>query len=113
NRYHTVVIGTQKWMIEDLKTTRYRNGDLIDTTTRVELRPGDEIAPKYQWADSGNDGNIATYGRLYTWYAITDNRNVCPTDWHVPTDAEWTTLVNFLGGASIAGGKLKAVSSTR
>ena len=113
NIYHSVVIGTQTWMVEDLKTTRYRNGDLIDTTNRVELRPEEEITPKYQWADSGTDGNMATYGRLYTWYAITDNRNVCPSDWHVPTDAEWTTLVNFLGGANIAGGKLKGDSTTR
>jgi uncharacterized protein (TIGR02145 family) len=113
NLYHTIVIGKQTWMTEDLKTARYRNGDPIGTTNSIELKPGNENAPKYQWADSDNEGNIANYGRLYTWYAITDNRNVCPTGWHVPTDSEWTTLVNFLGGDSVAGGKLKEVGTIR
>jgi uncharacterized protein (TIGR02145 family) len=51
--------------------------------------------------------HVATYGRLYTWYAVTDNRNVCPAGWHIPTDAEWTTLIDYLGGSTVGGGKLK------
>jgi uncharacterized protein (TIGR02145 family) len=56
--------------------------------------------------------NVAAYGRLYTWYAVTDSRNVCPTGWHVPTDAEWSTLTTWLGGESVAGGKLKETGTT-
>ena len=112
NVYNTVTIGTQVWMAENLKTTKYRNGDLIGTTTPATLDISGESYTKYQWAYDGNESNVATYGRLYTWYAVTDTRNVCPTGWHVPTDAEWTTLTTFLGGESVAGGKLKETGTT-
>jgi len=112
NVYTSVTIGTQVWMVENLKTTRYRNGDLIGTTTPATLDISLESTPKYQWAYDGNESNVATYGRLYTWYAVTDSRNVCPTSWHVPTDAEWTTLTTYLGGDSVAGGKLKETGTT-
>jgi uncharacterized protein (TIGR02145 family) len=112
NLYNTVVIGTQIWMAENLKTTKYLNGDLIGTTTPSTLNISGESEPKYQWAYDGNESNVATYGRLYTWYAVTDSRNVCPTGWHVSTDAEWTTLINYLGGESVAGGKLKETGFT-
>jgi uncharacterized protein (TIGR02145 family) len=106
-RYNTIKIGTQVWMKENLKTTKYRNGDLIGTTTPATKDISGETSPKYQWAYGGNENNVATYGRLYTWYAVTDKRNICPTGWHVPTDEELTTLITYLGGAGIAGGKLK------
>jgi uncharacterized protein (TIGR02145 family) len=96
NVYTSVTIGTQVWMVENLKTTKYRNGDLIGTTTPATLDISTEATPKYQWAYEGNESNVNTYGRLYTWYAVTDSRNVCPTGWHVPTDAEWTTLTDYL-----------------
>src|SRR5262245_32163336 len=96
NVYHTVNIGTQVWMLENLKTTKYRNGDLIETTTPATLDITSESTPKYQWAYNGEENNAATYGRLYTWYAATESRNVCPSGWHVPSDVEWTTLSNFL-----------------
>jgi uncharacterized protein (TIGR02145 family) len=96
NIYNAVTIGTQTWMAENLKTTKYQNGDLIGTTTPASLNIQSENTPKYQWAQDGNESNVATYGRLYTWYAITDSRNVCPTGWHISTDAEWTTLTNYL-----------------
>ncbi|MCX6329301.1 MAG: fibrobacter succinogenes major paralogous domain-containing protein [Bacteroidia bacterium] len=107
NTYKTIQIDTQTWMAENLKTTKYRNGDLIGTTTPVTLDISGESTPKYQWAYGGNENNVATYGRLYTWYAANDSCSVCPTGWHVPTDEEWTTLITYLGGESIAGGKLK------
>jgi uncharacterized protein (TIGR02145 family) len=112
NVYKTAAIGTQVWMAENLKTTKYRNGDNIGTTTPATLSIYGETTPKYQWAYDGNESNVATNGRLYTWYAITDSRNVCPTGWHVPTNAEWSTLTTYLGGESIAGGKLKETGTS-
>jgi uncharacterized protein (TIGR02145 family) len=103
--YPVVEIGTQVWMAENLKTGKYRNGDLIGTTNPSTLDVSGESSPKYQWAYSGNESNVALYGRLYTWYAVTDVRNVCPAGWHVPAAEEFTTLTNFLGSA--AGSKLK------
>ena len=107
NVYKTVKIGSQTWMAENLKTTKYRNGELIGTTGFSSKDIKGEIAPKYQWAFAGKDNNADVYGRLYTWYAATDSRGVCPSGWHVPTDAEWSTLVNFLGGDVAAYSKLK------
>ena len=96
NVYTSITIGTQVWMVQNLKSTRYSNGDLIGTTTSATLDISAEATPKYQWAYEGNESNVNTYGRLYTWYAVTDTRNVCPVGWHVPTDAEWTTLTDYL-----------------
>ncbi|MFZ4398758.1 MAG: FISUMP domain-containing protein [Bacteroidales bacterium] len=107
NIYNTVAIGTQVWMKENLKVTKYRNGDLIGTTTPATLDISGESSPKYQWAYNGDENNVATYGRLYTWYVVADSRNLCPKGWHVPSDAEWTILTTYLGGESIAGSKLK------
>ena len=55
-----------------------------------------ESTSKYQWASGGIESNVSTYGRLYTWYAVTDSRNVCPTGWHVPSYNEWYTLTDYL-----------------
>ena len=107
NIYQSVTIGTQVWMKENLKVTKYRNGDIIGTTVPATLEISGEIAPKYQWAYIGDEGNVAVYGRLYTWHAVTDSRQVCPVGWHLPSDAEWTTLTTYLGGFKVAGGKLK------
>lgn len=96
NKYGTVKIGAQIWMKENLKTTRYRNGNLIGTTTPATLIIEYEELPKYQWAYGGDESNVATYGRLYTWFVATDSNNVCPGGWHVPSDAEWTTLTDYL-----------------
>jgi uncharacterized protein (TIGR02145 family) len=104
NIYKTVTIGTQVWMAENLKTTKYDNGDQI-LTTSSDI--SGESLPKYQWTFGDDVNNADIYGRLYTWYAATDIRNVCPTGWHVPADGEWETLKSYLGGDSIAGGKLK------
>ncbi len=110
NIYDTVVIGTQTWMKQNLKVTHYRNGDAIpnvtDNTAWSNLATG-------AYADYNNTpSNSTTYGRLYNWYTVVDTRNLCPTGWHVPSDAEWTTLTNYLGGESIAGGKLKEAGTT-
>ena len=96
NVYRTITIGAQVWMAENLKTTRYRNGDTIGTTTPATLVIEEESEPKYQWAYDGNESNVAVNGRLYTWFAATDTRKDCPTGWHVPTDDEWTVLTGHL-----------------
>ena len=103
--YTTVTIGTQVWMAENLKTTKYSNGDSIGTTSPATLDISIESAPKYQWAYDGNESNVTTHGRLYTWYTVTDSRNVCPIGWHLPTDAEWSTLTTYLGGEGVAANK--------
>lgn len=107
NVYKTITIGTQTWMAENLKTTRYFNGDLIETTFPITLDITGDNNPKYQWSYDGDNNNSDIYGKLYTWSAIADNRNVCPAGWHVPADSEWTVLTDFLGGEGVAGGKLK------
>ena len=112
NSYTSVTIGTQVWMGENLKVTKYRNGDLIGTTTPATLDITGEITPKYQWAFDGNENNVAAYGRLYTWYAVNDSRNICPIGWHVPSFDEWKTLRDFLGGENVAGGKLKETGTS-
>jgi len=111
NEYKTITIGTQTWMAENLRSTKYNSGDLIGTTTPSTLDIRSESSPKYQWAYDGDESNVANYGRLYTWYVATDSRNVCPTAWHLPTDAEWSTLTTFLGGEWQAGGSMKETST--
>lgn len=91
NFYHTIRIGNQIWMQENLHTTRYANGDLIGTTSTTLLDISDSDNPHYQWPCS-----IAAYGRYYTYYTIIDSRKICPTGWHVPSDNEWTSLTDYL-----------------
>jgi uncharacterized protein (TIGR02145 family) len=112
NTYKTVEIGEQWWMAENLKVTRYRNGDSIGTTTPATMDISGESTPKYQWANDGIEASVGVYGRLYTWYAVKDNRSVCPVGWHVPSHAEWTELTDYLGGEEVAGGKLKEAGLT-
>jgi uncharacterized protein (TIGR02145 family) len=110
NVYHTVTIGTQVWMVENLKTTRYRNGDPIHNITMT-----------YEW-DNMTSGaccdyentlsNSKIYGKLYNWYAVNDNRKIAPVGWHIPSSVEWDSLVIYLGGRNIAGGKLKEKGTT-
>ena len=107
NVYKTTTIGTQIWMSENLKTTKYRNGELIGTTYPASMDIRSTLSPKYEWAYSGKESNSDIYGRLYTWYATTDNRGICPAGWHVPTDTEWSTLTTYLGGEVTAYSKLK------
>jgi uncharacterized protein (TIGR02145 family) len=113
NVYNTVTIGTQIWMKENLKVTKYNNGDPIATTTPATLNVSqEEDKARYQWAYEGDESKVKDYGRLYTWYAVTDSRKVCPAGWHVPSDAEWKVLIDFLGGEDVAGEKLKEKGDT-
>jgi len=123
NIYNTVKIGNQIWMAEDLKVTHYPNGDAIplitDNTTWGNLAD-DNTSDAYSYYDNSS-ANATTYGALYTYAAAigdnwardnTANQGVCPDGWHLPTDAEWTTLTDYLGGTSVAGGKMKEIGTT-
>jgi len=106
NVYHTVTIGTQVWMVENLKVTHFRNGDAIPEVTDNSWNNLGTIA-YCNYENTRNKDTIATYGRLYNWYAVHDSRNIAPSGWHVPADDEWTKLTEYLGGESIACAKLQ------
>jgi len=105
NVYNTVTIGTQMWMKENLKATKYNDGTDIPLVTDNDtwLHTND---PGYAWYNYDEDTYGEVYGAMYNWYAVNTGK-LCPDGWHVPTDAEWTSLTDFLGGEAIAGGKLK------
>jgi uncharacterized protein (TIGR02145 family) len=116
---HNVTIGTQVWQSTNLDVATYRDGTPIpqvtDPTAWANLTTG-------AWCYYNNDpANGAIYGKLYNWYAVagihdndpnTPNKILAPEGWHIPTDAEWTTLTTFLGGESVAGGKMKATGTS-
>jgi len=108
NVYHYVVIGTQTWMGENLKTTKYNDGTsipLVSDYSAWNLL----TTPGYCWYN--NDvSNKNTYGALYNWYAVNTGK-LAPSGWHVPTDAEWTTLTIYLGGETVAGGQMKSTGT--
>ena len=105
NLYHSITIGTQTWMVENLKTTKYNDGttipNVIDPTAWKTL-----TTPAYCWYYNDTVFNKVIFGALYNWYAVNTGK-LAPTGWHVPTDAEWTQLTDYLGGDSLAGDKLK------
>lgn len=109
NVYSTVTIGTQVWMVENLKTTKYNDGTSIALITdNTEWSNANTAA--YCWYD--NDiSNKDSYGALYNWYAV-NTVKLCPAGWHSPADPELTALSDFLGGDDIAGGKLKEMGTT-
>ena len=131
NSYNTVLIGAQCWTKENLRVRRYNNGTsiLFDTTggsggsstTWQNLKIGAHTIYAHD-STATTPSNLTKYGYLYNWYAAkgiyttgniqsTDTLNICPSGWHVPTDADWTTLTTELGGESVAGGKMKSVGT--
>jgi uncharacterized protein (TIGR02145 family) len=110
NYYPVVQINTQLWMAANLKTTKFKDGSTViplvtDITVWSNL-----TSPGYCWYNNNEASYKNIYGALYNWYTV-NTGNLCPTGWHVPTDAEWTTLITYLGGTSVAGGKLKETST--
>lgn len=108
NIYLIVQIGTQTWMAEDLRVTHYLNGDDIETTSTSFADITSIDSPKYQWSQILGDAN----SRLYTFYAVIDNRKIAPAGWHIPSYSEWNTLIEYLGGQQIAGSKLKETGNS-
>ena len=115
NIYKTVEIGTQTWMVENLRSTKYSNGDLIDKAVdKIGIYDSIGVYGHYN-NDSRYDN---PYGKLYNWFTVVDQRNICPTGWHVPSDAEWSTLINHIdpnayGGDStnVVGAKMKSTGT--
>ncbi len=106
----SITIGTQKWMIVNLDVLTYRNGDTIP---QVNDRLAWENLTTGAWCYYNNDpANGVIYGKLYNWYAVNDPRGLAPQGFHIPTEAEWTTLGTFLGGDEVAGGKMKTTGIT-
>ncbi len=108
NTYKTIQIGTQTWMAENLKTTKYNDGTNIPNVTDNAAWTS-MSSPAYCWYKNDAATYKSVYGALYNWYvgASTNTKKVCPTGWHVPADNEWTILTSYLGGESVAGEKLK------
>jgi uncharacterized protein (TIGR02145 family) len=107
----TIPIGNQLWSKNNLDVSFYRNGDPIpyvdNPTTWASLTTG-------AWCYYNNDpANGEIYGKLYNWHAVNDARGLAPQGWHIPTDAEWTTLTTTLGGTSETGGKMKMAGTTK
>ena len=114
NVYHTVTIGNQIWIVENLKTTKYNDGADIPLVTNATAW-GTSTTPAYCWIY--NDISYKnTYGALYNWYALdissNGGKNVCPIGWHVPSNTDWETLITYLGGEEYANIKLKEAGTT-
>ncbi|MCX6157014.1 MAG: fibrobacter succinogenes major paralogous domain-containing protein [Ignavibacteriae bacterium] len=108
NTAGTITIGSQVWADKNLDVSTYRNGDPIpqvqDSIAWTNLTTG-------AWCYYNGDAGLGTtYGKIYNWYAVNDARGLAPLGYHISTDAEWTLLTNNLGGDTIAGGKLKALT---
>ena len=110
NIYQTVLIGQQLWMAENLKTTRYSNGINIEYPGADNSAWSNNLTRAYAWYDNDISWKDS-YGALYNWYAVNNSNSICPSGWHVPTEAEWNSLSNYLGGVDIAGGKLKSTQT--
>jgi len=111
NEYKTTQLGTQVWFAENLKTTRYRDGKPIPRVTATDDWSS-LTSEAYCWYDNDVSGYVkSNYGALYNWYAA-NNSMLCPEGWHLPTNTEWTELINFNGGASVAGIRLKENGTT-
>lgn len=111
NVYKTVTIGGQTWMAENLRTTKYNDGTAIPNVTNDDEWKYNNTGAYCNYDYAAGTGYIATYGLLYNWHAVNTGK-LAPKGWHVPTDAEWTELTEYLGGESVAGGKLKETGTT-
>jgi uncharacterized protein (TIGR02145 family) len=117
NTYQTIVINGQEWMAENLRTSKYVNGDPIPNVTDGALWSNLTTGA---WVHYENNSSYENpYGKLYNWYTVADSRNVCPTGWHVPSEVDWSLFINYLdptagGGNNIpnnAGGKIKSTGT--
>jgi uncharacterized protein (TIGR02145 family) len=120
NSYNTALIGTQCWTRENLKVTKYNDGSLIPDSTSSTWGTA-AIGARTGYVAAGVSNYVGTFGYLYNWYAATDSRKICPVGWHVPTDSEWNSLIQFIHPtasvnvtgpqSNTAGGNLKSTST--
>jgi len=107
----TVTIGKQVWMTKNLGVSTFRNGDSIPEAKTNEAWEAAGENKQPAWCYYDNDPKNGTkYGKLYNWYAVNDPRGLAPAGYHIPTDAEWTVLTDYLGGEVVAGKKMKSTS---
>lgn len=109
NSYPTIITNcsNQVWTQKNLNVSRYRNGDVIPEVSTASW----PMLTTGAWCYYNNSSSAGTtYGKLYNWYAVNDPRGLAPTGWHIPTNSEWTTLIDCLGGQTVAGGKMKATT---
>ena len=109
NEYRTIKVDTQWWMAENLTTTKYRNGDPIPNITEDTAWSNLASGAYCKYDNSTTISPI--YAKLYNFYAVCDPRGLAPEGWHVPSDGEWITLIDYLGGEDVAGGKMKIMGS--
>lgn len=102
NVYTSIIINSQEWLVENLKTTKYSDGTPIFNNVGVSQL---DTLPAYVWYDLDED-NKEVYGGLYNWYAVNTGK-LCPTGWQIPSKSDWESLLEYLGGEAYAGGKLK------
>lgn len=108
NFYETVIIGTQEWMTENLKTSRYSNGDTIPSLSTADW----QFTTNGSWRFYNDDDSLgAIYGKLYNFYTVVDQRGVCPSGWNAGSLYDWQVMIDFLGGYAIAGGKMKTIGT--
>jgi len=105
NVYNVVTIGYQCWTKENLKVSRYQNGDVIPVIINDRIWESQTSGMRC-WYANDSISFEEPYGNLYNWYAASDKKGLCPSGWHVPTDVEWSTLTDYLGGENLAGRKL-------
>jgi uncharacterized protein (TIGR02145 family) len=110
NNYQSVIISGKQWMKGNLNVSKYRNGDVIPEVT--DIAEWDALTTGAWCYFENITENGTVYGKLYNWYAINDPRGLAPTGWHIPSDAEWTSLTNFLGGTTAAGIKMRDLGDT-
>ena len=104
-----ITIGSQTWTLKNLDVETYRNGDPIP---EVQASTWSSLTTGAWCYYENNTANGTTYGKLYNWYAVNDLRGLAPNGYHIPTDAEWTTLTSYLGGTVTAGGKMKEAGTS-
>jgi uncharacterized protein (TIGR02145 family) len=122
--YDLVEIGGQCWFKENLQTTTYRNGSLIDYPETDTTLWQNNTTGAYAWYDNDSTTYASTYGAIYNWYSVDNSAGLCPTGWHVPSDCEWMYLENTLGMSTVhqedstgnrgtdEGGKLKETGTS-
>jgi uncharacterized protein (TIGR02145 family) len=111
SEFNTVTIGNQVWMTENLNVEKFRNGDVIrEVITKEEWRiMGEGKRPSWTYYQS-NLKNGEKYGKLYNWYAVNDSRGICPEGYKIPSESDWASLSNYLGGNDVAGRKMKSTT---